>query len=287
VSRCCLPVVVALATGLLAAPLASAATIRADGYDSCGEEDGCPLVVSYDAAPGEVNTVSVSAAGPDGGYVVSDSTAPLTAGENCIQIDAHTARCALVGGNPFTFVGVYVRLGDGNDALTAAGHAIGFGGSGADALGGGPGRDAFVGGPGEDTLRGGDGDDSLDGDGGATEAFDDLLEGGGGTDQVTYRDRERPVTADLAAGSAGSPGERDRLVGVENVEGGLRANTLTGDDGPNVLQAPFTGKRIRGPATLAGGPATTACSEGRARTPSAAAPAMTRSTGGSALGPTG
>jgi hypothetical protein len=119
VARWSLRLAVVLATGLLSAPVASAATIRADGYDSCGEEDGCPLVVSYRAAPGEINTVSVSAAGLDGAYVVSDSTAPLTAGENCIQIDAATARCSLVGGNPFTFVGVYVRLGDGKGGQKA------------------------------------------------------------------------------------------------------------------------------------------------------------------------
>jgi Ca2+-binding RTX toxin-like protein len=41
-------------------------------------------------------------------------------------------------------------------------------------------------------------------------------------------------------------------VDVENLEGGLRANILTGDDGPNVLQAPHTGQPIRGPAKLAG-----------------------------------
>jgi RTX calcium-binding nonapeptide repeat (4 copies) len=248
--RCLLP---ALAVATLSAPVASAATVRADGYESCGDQDGCPLVVSFRAAPSETNTVSVSAVGPDGGYVVSDSTAPLSAGDNCIQTGVATARCALAGGTPGTFAGVYVRLGDGDDALAAAERAIGFGGPGADTLLGGPGRDVFVGGPGKDALRGDDGDDSLDGDGGATERFDDLLDGGAGTDQVTYRDRERPVSADLSAGRAGSPGEHDRLVAVENLEGGLRDNSLTGDAGPNVLQAPATSRPIRGSARLAGG----------------------------------
>jgi Ca2+-binding RTX toxin-like protein len=237
----------------LCAPAASAATIRADGYDACeGDPDGCPLVVSYDAAPGEINTVSVSAPGLDGSYVVSDSTAPLTAGENCIQVDPATVRCSVVGGNPLTFVGVWVRLGDGDDSLTAGAHATAFGDAGDDTLIGGPGRDAFVGGSGEDTLRGGDGDDSLDGDGGPADAYDDVLDGGGGTDQVTYRDRHLPVTASLAAGRGGAPGEQDSLVDVEKLEGGLRANTLTGDDGPNVLQT-STAATIRGSATLTGG----------------------------------
>lgn len=247
---------VAVLVALMAtAPGALAATVRADGYDSCpGGEDPCILSVEYDAAPGEVNTVTVSSVSLDGGYVISDAGAPLTAGENCTQTGPGSARCALAGGNPFTFVAVYVRLGDMDDELTAIGQTVAFGGPGADTLTGGPQRDAFVGGPGPDTLRGGGDADSLQGDEGATVTADDVLDGGPGIDQVTYRDRELPVTADLRSGSAGSPGEHDSLTGIENVEGGLRENTLTGDDGPNVLQASFTAAgRVTGAAILDGG----------------------------------
>ena len=87
------------------APGALAATVRADGYDSCpGGEDPCILSVEYDAAPGEVNTVTVSSVSLDGGYVISDASSQLTAGENCTQMGPGSARCALAGGNPFTFV---------------------------------------------------------------------------------------------------------------------------------------------------------------------------------------
>jgi len=140
------------------------------------------LSVYYDAAPGELNTVTVSPEEPDGGYVVPDSTASLTAGENCTQIGPGSVRCALAGGTPSTFVAVYVRLGDMDDTLTALGQTVAFGGSGADSLLGGPQPDALVGGPGADVLRGGDGDDSLQGDEGPTTTGDDVLDGGAGTD---------------------------------------------------------------------------------------------------------
>jgi hypothetical protein len=248
------PFAVVLAALLGGAPGALAATVRADGYDKCpGGEEPCILTVEYDAAQGEVNTVTVSGVSADGGYLLSDATAPLTAGENCTQMGPGSVRCALAGGNPFTFVAVYLRLGDMDDELTAIGQTVAFGGPGADTLTGGAERDALVGGPGPDILHGGANADSLQGDEGATVVANDVLDGGPGTDEVTYRDRELPVTADLRSGSAGSPGEQDRLEGIETVEGGLRDNTLTGDDGPNGLRAPFTADPVRGRVTLDGG----------------------------------
>src|ERR1044072_5731352 len=112
---------------LATAPGALAATVRADGYDSGpGGEDPCILSVEYDAAPGEVNTVTVSSVSLDGVYVILDASSQLTAGGDLTQMGPGHARCALAGGNPFTFVAVYVRLGDMDDELTAIGQTVAF-----------------------------------------------------------------------------------------------------------------------------------------------------------------
>jgi hypothetical protein len=229
---------------------ASAATIRVDG--ACPREDPeCPLSITFEAAPGELNTVSVSGRSADGSYLVSDATAPLSAGANCVQVAVATARCPGPA-RPADDFTVHVRLGDGDDTVTAVGGVIGEGGPGADTLVGGPGADALLGGAGADTLRGGDGDDVLDGDGAATATDADLLDGGQGTDTVSYSLRELPVRADLSLGRGGSRGEGDRFLSVENLEGGLRANRLTGDDGANVLEVPSSERVLRG-SELTGG----------------------------------
>ncbi len=91
-------------------------------------------------------------------------------------------------------------------------------------------------------MIGGAGDDSIAGDAG-----DDDLRGGPGRDYGvfywTYHDQNgsssestSPVHVDLAQGTARGHG-RDQLRNIENVEGTRVADTLTGDDGPNLIQA--------------------------------------------------
>ena len=100
-----------------------------------------------------------------------------------------------------------------------------------------------IGGYGDDTLStsgsgavelyGGAGDDTLAGGAGA-----DTLDGSSGKDTASYAAAAAAVTVDL--GSANASGvvtaEGDTLVSIENVIGSAFNDTLTGDDGANVLE---------------------------------------------------
>jgi Ca2+-binding RTX toxin-like protein len=114
--------------------------------------------------------------------------------------------------------------GDGNDTL------VGMGGN--DTLVGGNGSDCLSGGDGEDCLVGGDGNDTLIGGAGSDQLF-----GGAGSDTASYIDHKSNVTAVLG-GSAhnGAKGEDDFIaVDIENLQGGLGNDTLTGDARANVI----------------------------------------------------
>ena len=107
----------------------------------------------------------------------------------------------------------------------------------------------FDGQGGNDRLEGSDGPDTLRGSGGS-----DLLDGGGGVDTATYQGQPSvTVTLDGVAndgtpqGTPGAPpaGEADN-VQTENVIGGLFADTITGDQGPNQLSGGDGDDTIRG-----------------------------------------
>lgn len=96
---------------------------------------------------------------------------------------------------------------------------------------------------GDDTLLGLGGNDTLAGDLGA-----DLIDGGAGVDTAVYDAATTGVAVDLAAGRGrGGIAEGDRLIRVENLQGGAYADRLTGDDGANRLEGGG------GADTLAGG----------------------------------
>jgi Ca2+-binding RTX toxin-like protein len=96
------------------------------------------------------------------------------------------------------------------------------------------GDDILMGGPGIDTLSGGLGNDTLCG-----AAGDDTLAGGDDADTADYSYLATGFSASLdAAGTAvveAAPGDTDILTGVENVVGGLGADTLAGDGGANAI----------------------------------------------------
>jgi Ca2+-binding RTX toxin-like protein len=138
--------------------------------------------------------------------------------------------------------------GDGDDRLSARGttRAILLGGPGHDLLQGGDGNDTLLGGAGPDDLGGGAGNDLFYGDRSTLTPVDptaapvapaaDVIDGGPGSDQVSYFDRTGPVVVDLTTGAGvGAAGEGDTLFSVENIEGGAGDDTLNGDDGPNRL----------------------------------------------------
>lgn len=92
--------------------------------------------------------------------------------------------------------------------------------------------DVLRGGPGPNLLVGGRGNDVLDGGPGA-----DALIGGGGRDRADYSARRAPVTVTLdGAPGDGAAGEGDNVdESVEDVAGGARGDSLTGNDRRNVL----------------------------------------------------
>jgi len=197
----------------------------------------------------------------------------LTAGEDFDRLDAGEGNDALHAGSASASLdggpgddrfdgqdGVWTG-GPGNDVLTATGRSgVSLaGGPGDDRLTGADGRDGLQGDGGRDVLVAGAGDDALnDGDGrafvfGSAPGLQqrpvdrDLLDGGPGTDDVSFSLRARGVIIDLGrADGQGEPGEDDRVTGIENASGTARADRIVGTDGPNRL--------IGGGTTVADGP---------------------------------
>lgn len=104
------------------------------------------------------------------------------------------------------------------------------------------GNDSLAGGGGADVLRGGAGGDVLDGGLGA-----DRLDGGDGVDTVSYAHSSLGVTIDLGTGMARfGDAQGDVLVGVENLVGSARGDTLTGNSGANMLSGEDSNDRLTG-----------------------------------------
>lgn len=217
--------------------------------------------VRFEAGQGERNAVVVT--GDARSLRVADSGVAPAAGSGCVGDGPDAVHCALpplpvhkvdveidAGDGPDALtsdrVGVGVRLlgRGGEDALTVVGAAA-FpflpswdldGGAGDDVLTGGDGYDVITPGAGADVVVAGAGDDLVfvDSDGRVPSA--DRIDGGVGSDTVSYGRRRRGVRVDLLSGvGAGVPGEGDLLAGVENVWGSTAADVLAGDNGPNQI----------------------------------------------------
>ena len=200
--------------------------------------------VLYRAAPGEQNDVIVErVASAMYAVTISDSGAVLSAGASCEAVDAHTARCDT--SSPPT---VYAEFDDSNDRLRPSrdsGVVVANGGRGDDVLDlrsqgfasgtldGGGGRDELYGGEFGGVLTDGD----RDGAAGDAGPGPDVLNGGGSDyDSVSYQQRRKPISVDLAsARPAGAAGEGDIIRAVESVIGGSGPDQLAGTDGPNAL----------------------------------------------------
>ena len=198
--------------------------------------------------------------------------------EGPIQVDLET------GTGSDTLIGVEDVYGSSGDDVIigdAGPNQLDGGFDGDDTISGGEGDDLLDGGSGgADTISGGEGDDLLVGDEPYCDWFDcyprvsdDVLDGGGGIDTVSYESADGPVQVDLAAGTATGQGS-DTLAGIENVLGGGSDDTLTGDSGPNYLDG-WDGDDVLlgaegddtldgewGTDTLDGGPGTDTCVNG-------------------------
>lgn len=147
-----------------------------------------------------------------------------------------------VGGGPLADV---LDGGPGDDALNGfagddALHGDGGLSAGADTLSGGPGNDVIQGDGGADTLSGEAGNDVVEGGTGA-----DRLSGGPGADQliggperdaVAYTTQaDVTVRLDRGLGGSAQPGDSDRIIQVEDVDGGDQRDTVTGSSDANAL----------------------------------------------------
>ena len=100
-----------------------------------------------------------------------------------------------------------------------------------------------IGSDGSNRLRiGDDGVDYIAGQGGNdkiyTSAGADVLDGGEGTDNITYYNSSEGVNVNLATNEvSGGNAEGDTISNFENVAGSTKDDTLTGSDGNNVIYA--------------------------------------------------
>ena len=163
-------------------------------------------------------------------------------------------------------IGIQRIGGIGADALNgSAGNDVLEGGAGDDTLTGGDEADILDGGAGSDTVSyassfsavrvdlatgtgsgghaegdmligienvtGSGANDTLSGDDNANQ-----LDGGAGSDTVSYASSPAAVTVDLVAGKgSGGHAQGDTLIGIENVTGSGANDTLSGDDNANQL----------------------------------------------------
>jgi hemolysin type calcium-binding protein len=199
-------------------------------------------LIRYIAGPGERNdlTFAVVPESSPTAFRVYDPGATVHVGTGCVSEDVHTAVCTATYGALYH---LRATLGDGDDVLHPAGFNLmeANGGPGNDVLLGGTWDDRLNGGGGTDELRGGEGADILsDGDQdsapGALGVGPDVLDGGPGADEVTYRQRTRAVRVDLADGRPdGARNEDDRLLAVESVTGGKGNDRLAGSGDGNYI----------------------------------------------------
>jgi Ca2+-binding RTX toxin-like protein len=237
----------AQASALDSAEIANAAMAAND----MAQAEAADVQMAFDAASAvssaamaEAAEASEAAAGITAATVAAAQNAATAA--NAMAATATTAaNLAITAANATSFMSANFAGGDGNDTLT--------GGMGNDLLSGDAGNDILRGQAGADELRGGAGDDWIEGGTGA-----DVINGGDNGpegDTVSFHNSGTSVVVDLStaanatigSGTALFGGETDTLTGIENIEGGFDADTLTGDAGRNMLHG------LGGNDTLIGG----------------------------------
>ena len=209
-----------LALAALAAPATAAAAPSTVARDS-GK-------LRLDDLSGATNDLVVTETATD---VVFEDTAGLTAGAYCVQNGATRVVCA----KHFSITGLLLFLGGGDDTArndTTLGEEA-YGGAGNDTITGGSADDVLTGSEDADTLNGRGGENFLFGSFGddtlvSDPAGQDNMRGDSGADQISYSDRNGPVTVRLnGSGDNGQPGEGDVLwPDLERIVGTPYADTL-------------------------------------------------------------
>lgn len=126
--------------------------------------------------------------------------------------------------------GIYVTGTTGNDSL--------IGNASNNIMMGLAGNDSLSGGTGDDLLNGGAGNDKLD--------------GGLGSDTVSYSDATVAVKVSLAITKSQNTGGSgyDTLISIENIEGSIYADKLTGNSGANILSGGAGNDTLNGGAGM-------------------------------------
>ena len=114
-----------------------------------------------------------------------------------------------------------------------------FGTSGNDFLAGTPEADWISGRQGNDTIVGGGGNDTINmSTAGTASHGSDSIDGGAGVDTLDYGSAARSaISVDLAAGTASSSAGTATLTGIENVNGSVFGDRITGNDAANYFFA--------------------------------------------------
>ena len=196
----------AMSIVLIAAQPATAALVQVN-FQPWAENS-----LSYDAVPGETNSVQITLTG--GTFTVTDTTATLTPGLDCMAqgMDMHTVTCT-----DLEVAEIDVQLGDGNDTLTVNAATVSrvYGGMGADRITGGPGSDFL------------DGEGDPPGTPGV--AGSDFIDGGAGNDQITDS-TTNTAEADTLLGGVGND-TLSAYGGNDSLDGGSGNDSLAGGSG--------------------------------------------------------
>jgi Ca2+-binding RTX toxin-like protein len=212
---------------VLSAPAAHAAPCYGDCQPGVVRMIGGSL--RYDAPVGVNDQITVTGSGMT--FTVSDPPATFSAGAGCTMVTPHQAQCTTgIAGFSAVFRGL-----DGNDVITNNTSLAA----------------RINGGSGDDRLVGGSGDDILVGEFGA-----DRLQGGAGNDTASYGDfsNRSGVHADLDGATGddggtedGPAGARDTIAAdIENLEGTIQNDVLTGNAGPNIISGSGGHDQIQG-----------------------------------------
>ena len=192
------------------------------------------------------DTVSYADRGAD--HDVTASLASNSGGETGVDTDTYVSIENLTGGQgDDTLIGdgaknVLDGGAGGSDTVSYAGRVAAVVASLATGTGGAEGDEYLR----IDNLTGGNGDDTLSGDDASN-----VLDGGPGTDTVTYADRgatEHIVASLAATGGQTGTTEADTYANVENLTGGDGDDTLTGDGAANVLSGGLGADTLNGAA---------------------------------------